>query len=194
LSSSSTGLLNRYLPKVDNKYNLLCCLLVSHNLHTLQSSCLSAANIQAIYTYNDDAVLITERLSATFLQQLQQQLATSSNNPQLVKLDIQPFVRVARDVLSYLRYSNSQALLPLLRQYSSSGTMDVAEIDPDVLQGDVLQLLNVTQLSQWYSAASQYDVPGSRTVPPPPVAAAAAGTQESGQVSEHWKEFNHMTC
>ncbi|WIA17538.1 hypothetical protein OEZ85_014368 [Tetradesmus obliquus] len=145
------------------------------------------ANIKAIYTYDEDALLITERLSATFLQQLQQQLATSSSNPQLLQLDIQPFVRVARDVLSYLRYSNSQALLPLLRQYSSSGTLDVSEIDPDVLQGEVLQILNVTRLGEWYRAAAQYDVAGSRTVPPPAVAAAAtaaaAGTQDSGQLA-----------
>lgn len=144
-----------------------------------------AANIKAIYTYDEDAALITERLSATFLQQLQQQLATSSSNPQLLQLDIQPFVRVARDVLSYLRYSNSQALLPLLRQYSSSGTLDVSEIDPDVLQGEVLQMLNVTRLGEWYRAAAQYDVAGSRTVPPPTMAAAAAGSQENGQVRKH---------
>jgi hypothetical protein len=136
----------------------------------------------AFYTYDNDAVLITERLSATFLQQLKQQLAVDGS--QLQTLDIQPFVRVAKDVLSYLRYSNSQALLLLLRQYSSSGTLDVADIDPDVLQGEVVQLLNVTRLGEWYRAASQYDVPGSRTVPPPPVgAAAAAALQESGLVS-----------
>jgi hypothetical protein len=139
----------------------------------------------AIYTYDQDAVLITERLSATFLKELQQQLATGSSNVQLKTTDIQPFVRVARDVLSYLRYSNSQALLPLLRQYSSSGTLDVTIIDPDVLQGEVLYLVNVTRLGEWYRAASQYDVAGSRTVPPPLAAAAeAAGLQESGQVSQ----------
>jgi hypothetical protein len=90
---------------------------------------------------------------------------------------------VAKDVLSYLRYSNSQALLPLLRQYSSSGTLDVADIDPDVLQGEAVQLLNVTQLGEWYRDASQYDVPGSRMLPALPAAAAAAARQESGQVT-----------
>jgi hypothetical protein len=137
----------------------------------------------AFYTYDNDAMLITERLSATFLQQLKQQLAVGGS--QLQTLDIQPFVRIAKDVLSYLRYSNSQALLPLLRQYSGSGTLDVADIDPDVLQGEVVQLLNVTRLGEWYRAASQYDVPGSRTVPPPPVGAAAAALQESGLVSNY---------
>lgn len=70
---------------------------------------------------------------------------------------LQPFIIVAGDVLSYLRYKQSQALLPLLRSFSSSGLEGVAVLgsNPAVLRQEVQQLLQPASLQQWYVEAAR---------------------------------------
>jgi hypothetical protein len=90
----------------------------------------------SLYTYYSDTETITEGLTVAFLGHLQTTIsangANSSANADLQEV-IQEFKSVARDVLSYLRYHNSQALLLLLRQYSQTRSFTMADVDPDVL-------------------------------------------------------------
>jgi hypothetical protein len=72
-------------------------------------------------------------------------------------LDLRPFIRVAEDILSYLRFTRSKALLQLLREFSSTGTVSYESVDPDQLQAEVQQLLNLQQLNAWYRHQASKD-------------------------------------
>jgi hypothetical protein len=144
-----------------------------------------AAWIHELYSHEQDAAVITAAASAAFLsqlavqqqqlQQLQEQLlpgaktlvngrtptadaanrsaASSNSRP----IDVAPFVRVATDVLSYLRFCRSNALLQLLREFSATGQLDLQTVDPDELQSEVFKLLNLKNLNRWYLASGRSD-------------------------------------
>lgn len=121
-----------------------------------------------LYTYYSDAEQITEQLTRAFLEQLQAQLdASGQNTTNRADLNeiIAEITEVARDVLNYLRHHNSQALLPMLRQYAQQGSFTVADIDPDVMQQEVRDLLDLDQLGQWYARVARKDHPGFATRP-----------------------------
>jgi hypothetical protein len=46
-------------------------------------------------------------------------------------------------------------LLLLLRQFSASGALVPTAVSPDVLQQEILQLLDVTQLNSFYAAVAR---------------------------------------
>lgn len=91
--------------------------------------------------------------------------SSTSSNP---ATDLQPFIAAACDVLSYLRHKQSQALLPMLRDYSSSGSKGLAAVasNPAVLRQEVQQLLQPASLQQWYveAARSRVDAGARPTV------------------------------
>jgi hypothetical protein len=149
------------------------------------SPLLVAAWIHDLYSHEQDAALITAAASAAFLsqlavqqqqlQQLQKQLlpgaktlvngknpaantanrsaASSTSQP----IDVAPFVRVATDVLNYLRFCRSTALLQLLREFSATGQLDLQAVDPDELQSEVFKLINLENLNRWYLASGRGD-------------------------------------
>lgn len=121
-----------------------------------------------LFTYYSDTETITEGLTVAFLGHLQTTIGisgvNSSANADLEEV-IQEFKSVARDVLSYLRYHNSQALLLLLRQYSQTRAFTMADVDPDVLQQEVQQLLDLRELGNWYARVSRRDTDGYVTRP-----------------------------
>jgi hypothetical protein len=81
--------------------------------------------------------------------------SSSSNNSN--SLDLTPFIRVAEDILSYLRFTRSRALLQLLREFSSASTVSSESVDPDQLQAEVQTLLQLQQLNAWYSYQASKD-------------------------------------
>jgi hypothetical protein len=144
-----------------------------------------AAWIHDVYSHEQDAAAITAAASAAFLsqlalqqqqlQQLQEQLlpgaktlvngktstAHSTNRSTAAQtsqpIDVAPFVRVATDVLNYLRFCRSTALLQLLREFSTTGQLDLQTVDPDELQSEVIKLLNLDNLNRWYLASGRSD-------------------------------------
>lgn len=121
-----------------------------------------------LFTYFSDTETITEGLTVAFLGHLQTSLGASGvNSSANIDLQevIQEFKSVARDVLSYLRYHNSQALLLLLRQYSQTRSFTMADVDPDVLQQEVQRLLDLRELGNWYARVSRRDTDGHVTRP-----------------------------
>jgi hypothetical protein len=84
-------------------------------------------------------------------------LGSSSTVKNSSSLDLQPFVKVAQDVLSYLRFTRSTALLQLLREFAGTGTVSYESVDPDQLQVEVQQLLNLQQLNAWFSHMASKD-------------------------------------
>jgi hypothetical protein len=68
---------------------------------------------------------------------------------------LEEFAAVAADILNYFRERNSQALLSMLRQFSQQGTFTLADVDPDVLQQEVQQILDLNQLGKYYARVSQ---------------------------------------
>jgi hypothetical protein len=78
---------------------------------------------------------------------------------------LQPFIVAAGDVLSYLRYKQSQALLPLLRSFSRNGLQGVAVLgsNPAVLRQEVQRLLQPASLQQWYVEAARSRVEAAAT-------------------------------
>jgi hypothetical protein len=70
--------------------------------------------------------------------------------------DVQPFIDAAQDVLSYLRYHNSQALLQWLRDFAVSGTPGFHSTiaDPVLLRQEMAHLLQPARLQQWYQQAA----------------------------------------
>lgn len=72
---------------------------------------------------------------------------------------LQPFIDSAQDVLSYLRYHHSQALLQWLRDFSHQGLPGfyATSADPVNLRAEVERLLNPTRLQQWYQQAASGD-------------------------------------
>lgn len=122
-----------------------------------------------LYTYQRDSALITTDLAAAWLQLLQQQLPHNVTamkqkaetgegaEQQAQDLDLQPFIRVAADVLQYLRFNRSKALLQLLREFATNGSFDPESVDPDQLQAEVQQLLNVQTLNAFYIATVRVD-------------------------------------
>jgi hypothetical protein len=148
---------------------------------------LCAAWIHDVYSHEQDAAAITAAASAAFLsqlalqqqqlQQLQEQLLpgaktlvngktptankNSANGSAAAQtsqpLDVAPFVRVATDVLNYLRFCRSTALLQLLREFSATGQLDIQTVDPDELQSEVIELLNLENLNRWYLASGRSD-------------------------------------
>ncbi|KAF8057730.1 CPK24 [Scenedesmus sp. PABB004] len=130
--------------------------------------------LRQLYTYQRDALVITPALTEAFLQLLAEQLpaaapaapaaptAAPARRPLAARpgaaaaappaLDLAPFVRVAADVLAYLRSARSTALLPLLREFAASGVLALDGTDPDALQQEVHALLDVGALSAWFVA------------------------------------------
>jgi hypothetical protein len=53
----------------------------------------------------------------------------------------------------------------MLRQYAQQGSFTVADIDPDVMQQEVRDLLDLDQLGQWYARVARKDHPGFATRP-----------------------------
>jgi hypothetical protein len=49
----------------------------------------------------------------------------------------------------------SEALLLLLRQFSTSGALVPTAVNPDVLQQEIQQLLDVTNLNSYYAAVAR---------------------------------------
>lgn len=84
----------------------------------------------------------------------------SFGSTQSAEASLQPFITAAGDVLSYLRYQQSSALLPLLRDYSRSGLRGLAgfgsssNVAAEVLLQEVQQLLQPGVLQQWYLDAA----------------------------------------
>lgn len=80
-------------------------------------------------------------------------------------LDLTPFMTASGDFLSYLRFKQSQALLPLIRSYCRNGLqrLSISGLDPAVLRQEVQQLLLHTSLQQWYidAAHSRVGVEGA---------------------------------
>jgi hypothetical protein len=72
-------------------------------------------------------------------------------------IDIAPFIRVATDVLNYLRFCRSNALLQLLQEFAATGQLDVQSADPDELQSEIEKLLNLENLNRWYLASGRSD-------------------------------------
>lgn len=143
-----------------------------------------------MYIYFADALSITTHATEVFLQQLQQSMANSQQfNMTTADLAdiIETFKSVAQDILSYLRYHNSEALLLLLRQFSVNGALSLADADPDVLQQEVQRLLNETALGDWYLAASQR-ASGAITTNPPDVWQTAAVSEYCGVYHYHWQK------
>lgn len=106
---------------------------------------------------------------------------TASNSDMTEVLAV--FQSVARDVLSYLRYHNSQVLLSLLRQYSQTRSLSIADVDPDMLQQEVQRLLTVDALNEWYADASMPDHPSITTKP----FTLLGGAQVRGLLMSCWK-------
>lgn len=156
-------------------------LLPAHCTPVRARLCAPGGAVQDLYTWSADARLITEQLTVAFLQRLQQHLANNGVNVNLTSsrnmteiLDM--FEGVARDVLSYLRSSNSKGLLPLLRQFATHGTVTLSDVDPDVFRDEVFGILNLTRLGEWYSDTTNRH-PAMLTRPP-------AAWNAAGGVSE----------
>ncbi|WIA40342.1 hypothetical protein OEZ86_013709 [Tetradesmus obliquus] len=111
----------------------------------------TAEYVSTIYTYLNDAAVISRNSTAAFLQELQRWQQASQPNS---TLDVAPFVAVARDMLGYFRLRYSEALLVLLRQFSESGVLVPTAVNPDVLQQEVQQLLDTANLNRYYAAVS----------------------------------------
>jgi len=124
--------------------------------------------VDGLYTFYSDAQEITGKLTVLFLRQLQAHLDASSQNT-TSRADLQrvidEFKEVALDVLSYFRSQNSRALLLMLRQYARQGSFTVTDIDPDVLQQEVRQLLDLDELGRWYARVARKDHPSVTTWP-----------------------------
>eukprot|EP00882_Tetradesmus_deserticola_P002360 GHRQ01002518.1.p1 GENE.GHRQ01002518.1~~GHRQ01002518.1.p1 ORF type:complete len:685 (+),score=199.38 GHRQ01002518.1:243-2297(+) len=144
----------------------------------------------AMYTWANDTVHITEELTEALLRRLLQQM--NEDEPDSGQVMFLPrgtnmteltgmFVSLARDVLAYLRDSRSIALLRLLRDFARRGAMSMSDVDPDVLQAEVTQLLNVSRLNQWYGSTSKKDTVETQTRPWR-TAATAAATQGPPQL------------
>lgn len=120
-----------------------------------------------LFVYYEDTESITEELTRAFLSKIEEefQLSRHGDNANMTEI-VEAFQGVARDVLNFLRYHNSQAILPLLREFSTQGTITVTNVSPDLLNQEVQQLLNVTQLGRWYADAASFDHPSITTVPP----------------------------
>eukprot|EP00775_Hariotina_reticulata_P007450 gene7450-7660_t len=124
-----------------------------------------------LYTFFTDAVDITELDTVVFLRQLLQSLSDSNDDkvaafandtssllsPEVVEV----FIGVARDILSYFRQRRSSALLLLLREISVSGGISLSDVDPDVLQRELNEVMNLTALNQWYGLVGQFDTHAS---------------------------------
>lgn len=139
-----------------------CSLLPVAPAHP-PTPCPHPAHHADLYTYYSDTETITEGLTVAFLGHLQTTLTASGVNSTAnadLQEVIQEFKSVARDVLSYLRYQNSQALLLLLRQYSQTRSFTMADVDPDVLHQEVQRLLDSWELGNWYARVSRRDVDG----------------------------------
>jgi hypothetical protein len=110
-----------------------------------------AGIVRGLYTFADDTNTISEDVSVRFLRALK--AAQEANNPAGNGTeDIEAFIPLARDLLSYLRTAFSAALLPLLRQFAASGGTQLAltAVSPDALQSEVLLLLNSISLNSYY--------------------------------------------
>lgn len=111
---------------------------------------LLADYIHEIYIFMNDSNIITEPLTASFLKEFWQGQGALLPN---TSVQIEPFIIVAGEILNYLRYSGSQALLPLLRQYSASNGTDlmVTDFSPDLLQQEVYALINQSTLNTYFT-------------------------------------------
>lgn len=163
--------------------HLLLLLLLLLCVYTLQKKGFFLQQ----YLASEDADLISEEETATFLTRLKQALQANTEGPDGQddddddSMEIAPFVRVARDILNYLRFNRSGALLALLRQFARSGTITVADVSPDELQTEVARLLNITTLDNWYMHSSSRAGPELRTLPPP------VPTPGDGSTSQVWR-------
>uniref|UniRef100_A0A383VZJ4 Peptidase M43 pregnancy-associated plasma-A domain-containing protein n=1 Tax=Tetradesmus obliquus TaxID=3088 RepID=A0A383VZJ4_TETOB len=86
--------------------------------------------------------------------------AAAASSQNALQIDVEPFIRVATDVLNYLRFCRSRTLLQLLRDFSATGQFDLQSTDPDELQSEVEALLNLENLNRWYLASGRSDSVG----------------------------------
>lgn len=153
-----------------------------------------------IYQLYQDADLITEKLTEAFLDQLQQRLAdqTSSDgggdsetaffsslvppgtNMTQVLITLKG---VARDILNYCRHYRSEAILPLLREFSQRGSLAIADVDPDLLRNEIQHLLNLTTMSHWYATSTKSDTSAYKTEPWTAALSSSSNGGSNGGVS-----------
>jgi hypothetical protein len=152
--------------------SFICDAIRNTLLPVLYFSCWPADPFEAeLYTLYSDAETITEESTAKFLQQLEQQLSANAaaynlQRPgQNMTQTLKEFSAVAADILNYFRERSSQALLSMLRQFSRQGTFTLGDVDPDVLQQEVQQILDVDQLGKYYARMSQRGGEGITTRP-----------------------------
>lgn len=128
-----------------------------------------AGHIIKQYTWFSDNTIITGEKTAEFLRHLQAQLQTSreqisreqGTTAMAPAIDLAPFIRVALDLLRFLRAHDGEVLLRLLREFSASGRLALDDVSPDALQAEVNALLASTQqLNAWYSVALVRDEAG----------------------------------
>lgn len=119
-----------------------------------QHCCLiSAGSVRDTYTLSQDSTQITEDCTSAFLAQLQA-------NPQTAAAcniaDVTTFSKVPKDLLNYLRYHRSTVLLPLLRQFCSSGAgqLKLQGVNQKQLKSEISALLNTSALDQYYRTTS----------------------------------------
>lgn len=121
---------------------------------------MAAVYVKDMYALSDDTNIITEDLTRAFIDDLKQQLAA---NPHLfggrnltAHVDLNKCRKVARDILNYLRYTRSVAILQLLRRFSAGGgtLLALTDVDPNELRAEVGILMNVTTLNSYYAKMS----------------------------------------
>lgn len=160
--------------------------------------------MRQVYTYSQDSTVITPELTASFLQRLQQQLQAhpslaGKNSSSKSSINLQPFIEVSADVLSYLRYRSSTVLLDLLRKFciSNGSQLDISKVNPAQLRSEVVNLLNITTLDAYYRATSNrdgYRGGSSRTVTPQTTSSLYYPPQESAQVCDDSGNDFQLPC
>lgn len=133
------------------------------------------SGVRGLYAYYRDSDTISEEATEAFLRRLQADLKAS---PETAQVDLAPFLRVARDVLAYLRYSGADILLRLLRQYAQTGTFSPGDYDPDALHDEGKRLLRPEGLNAWFGSMARKDTTESLLLPPAKAAFKANVSQE----------------
>lgn len=107
-----------------------------------------------------DSQQVTPQLTRAFIQATRQQLAANQQllggrDPETI-VDWKTLDRIARDVLGYLRYTRSVAILDLLRRFCASGgvALSITDSDPDALRQEISALLNMTTLNDYFAKMS----------------------------------------
>jgi hypothetical protein len=145
----------------------------------LLPAAVAADIVRQLYVFANDTATINKDIVVRFLRALKaaaeaSQLPAGSGSSSS-SLDIEPFIPLAGDLLSYFRTAFSATLLPLLRLYAASGGTQLAltAVSPDLLQQEVARLLNSSSLNAYYTSTASGC--GTR-----PVAGTAAGSSLPG--------------